>query len=70
MKTTTTQMIKVYELRFKDTNELIVSSIEERVTRSEFVNMKQDGEDMTNVYGCENFIPVSEWNNTMLSASN
>ena len=62
-------MVKVYELRFKNTNELIVSSISENATRKEWINMKADGEDMSNVYGAENFIPQAEWNNAMLAAS-
>lgn len=59
---------KIYELRYKSNNELIVSSISEMAVRKKYVRMKEDGEDMNNVYGCENFMPVKEWNQTMLSA--
>lgn len=62
-------MTKVYELRYVDTNELISSSISEEASRIEWIKMKKDGEDMTNVRGCENFMPVAEWNNAMLNAA-
>lgn len=62
-------MTKVYELRYVDTNQLIVCSISEEASRKEWIKMKKDGEDMSNVFGAENFIPVSEWNNAMINAA-
>lgn len=66
---TSNLMTKVYELRYKSNDELIISSIEENAVRKEYIKMKQDGENMEDVYGCENFMPVKEWNEAMISAS-
>ena len=61
------QMVKIYELRYKDSNELIVASISENATRKEWLWLKDNDEDMSNIIGCENFIPVDEWNKAMKS---
>lgn len=58
-------MVKIFELRYKDSNELIVASISENATRKEFISMKEDGEDMSNIIGCENFMSIDEWNAAM-----
>jgi hypothetical protein len=59
-------MVKVFELRYKDSNDLIIASIKEDVVRKEFIDMKKGGEDMSNIFGCENFMKIEEWNNAML----
>jgi hypothetical protein len=61
-------MEKLFELRYKDTNELIIASISETAVRKEWLRMKEDGEDMTNVIGTENFIRTKEWNEIMTQA--
>ena len=61
------KMVKIYELRYKDSNELIVASISENATRKEWLWLKDNDEDMSNIIGCENFISVDEWNKAMTS---
>ena len=53
-------MQKIYELRNKETNELIAYGTSELSMRKEFSKMEEDGEDMSNVIACENFMKQSE----------
>ena len=64
----TEKMTKLFELRFKNTNELIVASISEIAIRKEWLSLKEDGEDMENIIANQTFISEKEWNNSMLSA--
>ena len=57
--------VKLYELRFKSTNELIVASISENAVRKEWISMREEGDDMSNVIANQTFVSVEEWNNSM-----
>jgi len=61
-------MVKCFELRFKNTNELIWSSISEGAIRKEWLRMKEDGDDMSNVVANQTFIAQAEWNNAINNA--
>ncbi len=59
-------MVKLYELREKVSNEIVASSISEMAIRKEYIKMKEEeGEGCA--YVTENFISVQEWNGVMKS---
>ena len=60
--------VKCFELRYKDTNEIISVSLSEQTIRKEAINYKEDIGNMNDIYVAENFMKIEEWNNAMLSA--
>lgn len=61
------QMIKVYELRVKETNEVLAITTTSGNARKEALN---SGYEMDEIYVQENFMPQEEWNNAMINAIN
>jgi hypothetical protein len=59
-------MVKSYELRIKETNEVLAICISEVTIRKEGISYVENGGTWDEIYVQENFIPISEWNNAML----
>lgn len=61
------QMIKVYELRLKENEEVLAITTTSSNARKEALN---SGYEMDELYVQENFIPQQDWNNAMINTIN